>query len=353
MSRPRVVRPKRDSAWLPLTLGGTALCGVAGYFLGVTVFRPSAQAEPTDHGPGVEVSPSTAAVTTPGRDGGALAPRTTVPVLTPLATARVGNGVLIGCGNGEEMNIPGAQCDNPAGMESALRDRLTAVVGGCPAAAQAARDSSRMLSLGLRVDHPRRRIAVLLGRSSTVSEKISYVSCVRDALGPMDALWRITPGHPRYLYYFAAHFAPLAAVPDAGAVAVAPPAPVAPEPATPATPEPATPAPPEPATPEPATPAPTPAPTPAVTPEPAVDGGRPAAIPGLPTAEELERMPALGTATVTYSAAIVRDAPRTGAVVGRVPQGTSVEVIDRRGSWHAIRWGNHHVGWTFHEAIGE
>lgn len=342
MTRPRVVRPKRDTAWLPLTLGGTVLCGVAGYFLGAAVFRPAAQAEPGEHGVGPDVAPSTAVAQPAGRDGGAALPtRATVPVLPALATARVGNGVMIGCGNGEETDIPGAQCDNPAGMESALRDRLAAVVGGCPAAAQAARDSTRLLSLGLRVDHPRRRVAVLLGRSSTVSEKISYVSCVRDALGPMDALWRITPGHPRYLYYFAVHFTPLPAGPDAGAPTVAP---------TPATPEPAAPEPaaptPEPATPEPATPAPAPVA--------AVDAGRPSApIPGLPTAEELARMPALGTATVTYAAAIVRDAPRTGAVVGRVPQGTSVEVIDRRGSWHAIRWGNHHVGWTFHEAIGE
>lgn len=65
-------------------------------------------------------------------------------------------------------------------------------------------------------------------------------------------------------------------------------------------------------------------------------------------------MRATGRATVTWSAAVVRDAPRTGAIVGRIPQGTEVELLDRRGGWFAIRWGrSNSVGWTFREAIGQ
>ena len=57
-------------------------------------------------------------------------------------------------------------------------------------ATSAATDPSKVLSLGLRVDFPRRRVASLLGRSSTVPDKVSYVPCVNNALGALDEVWR-------------------------------------------------------------------------------------------------------------------------------------------------------------------
>ena len=58
---------------------------------------------------------------------------------------------------------------------------------------------------------------------------------------------------------------------------------------------------------------------------------------------------------MTWGVAIIRDAPRTGAIVGRLVQGTAVEMVDRRGGWYAIRWGRSgtNVGWTFRDAIGQ
>lgn len=323
----RIERARSDSPRLPLTLAGVVICGALGYRGAMSVPWPREM----ESGAGLmgAIEPSTNGAPTEAADAG----RAVVPAVvdtTPRAPVRVNPGALQGCGDGEETDMAPSSCDAPAAVESALRARLAEVLSRCPSAMEAARDPSRMLSIGLRVDRPRRRLAVLLGRSSSVADRLSYVACVREQMGPMEALWALTPAHPRYLYYFVARFGPL------GAADV-----VAPTPAPVPTPAPTPVAAP--------TPAPAPAPTPAPAPEPA------AAATGLPTVQELQRMRSLGPATVTWGVAVIRDAPRTGAIVGRLVQGTAVEIVDHRGSWFAIRWGRSgtNVGWTFREAIGQ
>jgi hypothetical protein len=243
-----------------------------------------------------------------------------------VVPVRVAGGALTGCGDGEETNLPNNQCDNPSGLEAALRARLTAILGTCPSAVSAARDPSKTLSIGLRVDFPRRRAAVLLGRSSSVPEKVNYVACVREALGPLDDVWRLQGAHPRYLYFFAAHFGPLLVGAQPPATEDGPPAPTPAAPAEPAT-------------------------TPAPAGEDADAGAAAGPPPDLPTPAALLRMPAMGRATVTWTNALVREYPRNGPVVARVPRDTEVELVDRRGRWWAIRWGNGQVGWTYNDAI--
>jgi len=310
----RIERAKSDSPRLPLTLAGVLICGVLGYQGAKSVPWPREMEsgaglmgtlEPATNGPAPE-TPDAGRVVVPA-----------VVDTTPRAPVRVTAGALQGCGDGEETDLAPSSCDAPAAVEAALRTRLTEVLSRCPSAMEAARDPSRMLSIGLRVDRPRRRLAVLLGRSSSVADRLSYVACVREQMGPMEALWALPAAHPRYLYYFVARFGPL------GASDV-----VAPVPTTPTA---------VPTTPTAAPTTPTAAPT------------------GLPTAQDLQRMRSLGPATVTWSVAIIRDAPRTGAIVGRLVQGTEVEIVDHRGGWYAIRWGRSgtNVGWTFRTAIGQ
>lgn len=314
---PKVVRPRTDSAMLPLTLGGTVASLVAGWFLGAWVFKPAHTGITPDNegstpvavepaAPDASVAPTVAA---PPPDAGP--PAIVVPVT-------VGGGLLNACGDGEEMDLPGPRCDPPPGLESLLRTQLHAVLGTCPAALAAARDPSKALSLGLRVDFARHRVVSLLGRSSSVPDKVSYVPCVNNAREAFEAVWRIQSPHPRYQYFFTAHFGPMR-----GPVPAA--EPLAPAPTTPGTP----------AAPAPATPV-------AATPD-----------AELPTAVQLLRMPAMSQTVVAWHAAIVRESPRTGAIVARVPQNTPIEIIDRRGSWYAIRWERTHVGWTYRDAIGQ
>ncbi len=320
---PRIVRPRSDSPHLAITLVGTVACAVGGWFLGAWVFRPSTAAVTPDNNtastePATPDAPdaSTAPViATPTPDASAPAPTVSVTV---------NGGILSACGDGEEMELPGGRCDTPAGLESLLRTRVQRVLATCPAAPSAARDPSKALSLGLRIDFARHRVVSLLGRSTTVPDKVSYVPCVNAALTGFDELWRITAAHPRYQYFFTARFSPLR---DAGA-------PV--EPLAPAPTEPVEPTAPAPTAPAPTTPAPTPTPD-----------------ASLPTPAEMLRMPAMGQATVAWSTAIVRDAPRTGAIVARLPQNTAVEMVDRRGSWYGIRWQRTHTGWTYGDAIGQ
>ncbi len=159
----------------------------------------------------------------------------------------------------------------------------------------------------------------LLGRSSSVPDKVSYVPCVNNAREAFEAVWRIQSPHPRYQYFFTAHFGPMR-----GPVPAAEPlAPVPTAPATPGTP--IAPAPVAPATPD----------------------------ADLPTAAQLLRMPAMSQTVVAWHAAIVRESPRTGPIVARLPQNTAIEIIDRRGSWYAVRWEHTHVGWTYRDAIGQ
>jgi hypothetical protein len=267
-----------------------------------------------------------------------VAPRVAVqPAVVDAAVAvvmvpvQIRPGLLSSCADGEEMNIAGPNCVAPVGLESALRERLTATLGQCPAALEAARDTTKLLSLGLRVDFTRRTVVSLLGRSSSVPEKVSYVPCANTAMRSFDELWRMTAAHPRYQYFFTARFGPVPVGASVPVVATAVPATTS----TPST------------TPEPPTPQ---TPTPSST-----DGGTQAPVvdPTLPTAAQMLRMPAMATATVTWTTAIVRDSPRTGLVSGRVSSGTSVEIIDRRGSWYGIRWAGGHTGWTYGEAIGQ
>lgn len=337
MTRLRIVRPRKDAPRIVATLAGTAVCLVVGFQAGKTIFRPSAVAggaSPDTEAPAV--APELPAV---AHDAGARPSAPTSPVAAAAVSAHVAGGLLMGCGDGEEISIASNGCDTPQGFDAAMRAHL-AVVATCPSAASAARDPTKVLSLGINVDFERRRVAVLLGRSSSVPEKVSYVACVREGLTGLDDLWALAHAHRRYLWFFNVHFSPrtdgTAEPTPAPTVVVAP------------TPEP---------TPAPApTPEPTPAPTPAPNegPEAAAGDGGVGAVP-IPL-DELVRRPATGRATVTWSTAIVRDAPRTGAVVGRVPSGTEVELIERRGGWWAIRWDSAHTphaGWAWHLAIGQ
>ena len=56
-------------------------------------------------------------------------------------------------------------------------------------------------------------------------------------------------------------------------------------------------------------------------------------------------------AQVVWERAVVRDAPRTGVIVGRVPNASSVMVIARSGRWWQVRSGAL-TGWVFGESIG-
>ena len=61
-----------------------------------------------------------------------------------------------------------------------------------------------------------------------------------------------------------------------------------------------------------------------------------------------------GEAAVAWEVALVRDSPKTGALVGRVPRGQKVKVGASKDGWYQIKFGDGFAseGWVYRGAIG-
>lgn len=74
-----------------------------------------------------------------------------------------------------------------------------------------------------------------------------------------------------------------------------------------------------------------------------------------PSASEKPEAPAAGAeATVAWEVALVRDVPKTGSVVVRLPRGTKVKIGQVKDGWYAIKYGEGFAndGWVYRGAIG-
>lgn len=67
-----------------------------------------------------------------------------------------------------------------------------------------------------------------------------------------------------------------------------------------------------------------------------------------------EAQPASGEATVAWEVALVRDVPKTGQVVARLPRGSKVKLGSVKEGWYAIKYGDGFAsdGWVYRGAIG-
>ena len=62
----------------------------------------------------------------------------------------------------------------------------------------------------------------------------------------------------------------------------------------------------------------------------------------------------LGTATVSWEKALLRDAPKDGKVVARVPQGSRVKILEQRDDWYLVSPPKGDTkGWVYRQAIGK
>lgn len=70
--------------------------------------------------------------------------------------------------------------------------------------------------------------------------------------------------------------------------------------------------------------------------------------------EKVESAPASGEAAVAWEVALVRDAPKTGTLVSRLPRGTKVKVGTAKDGWFQIKFGDGFAneGWVYRGAIG-
>src|SRR5579859_2353945 len=199
----------------------------------------------------------------------------------------VGPGVILHCRDGKDEQ---EEC-------GALEFDPVAVpkiksLSQCPAASGA----TGKLSIGFDVDFRHKAVKVLLGKSTTVAhEKAQALIKCADTAFDKVSLGTVPHEHRRYTVFYTATFAGQAKNGE---------------------------------------------PT---NEKPSAEG--PAA--GTTTSES----PASGTATVNWDVAIVRDAPKTGTIVGRVLRGSKVKVLAHQGEWFRVQYGSI-TGWVYRGTIG-
>jgi hypothetical protein len=103
-----------------------------------------------------------------------------------------------------------------------------------------------------------------------------------------------------------------------------------------------------------ASPAPPPAAQPAVPPVGEVATAPVSSVAPASPVPTAESPAALKPAQVEWEVALVRDGPKTGKVIARLPRGTSVRIGPARDGWYPVKYGSDYAGdgWVYRGAIG-
>lgn len=284
--------------------GKVGIVAACGFVLGIAWPRlTSTRIAP--HPPG-EGGPSAAAVTsaTPSTaasgEGPAGAARVAAPSTTALAPAgsaaaaakeriAVGHGSILHCRDQGEDAGP-EECD-ALEFDPVAVPKIKALAQ-CPASGGAV----GKLSIGFDVDFRRKEVRVMSGKSTTLPKEKAeaLVKCADTAFDKV-SLAEIPHKHRRYLIFYTATFAGADKPAEAAAE------------------------------------------------KPSAEGP----VAATTTSESA----ASGFATVAWDVVLVRDAPKTGAVVGRIMRGSKVKVIAHQGEWYRVTFGTTE-GWVYRGTIG-
>lgn len=275
--------------------GKVGIVAACGFVLGIAWPRlTSTRIAP--HPPG-ESAGSAAAVASVSSPAAASAETVALPPKAPVASASaapgdsriaVGHGAILHCRDqGEDV----AEDCGSLEFDPVAVPRIKALAQ-CPAAAGAA----GKLSIGFDVDFRRKEVRLMSGKSTTLPKERAdaLLKCADTAFDKV-SLAEIPHKHRRYLIFYTASFGASDKVAEPAAE------------------------------------------------KPAAEG--PAA--GTTTSES----PASGLATVVWDVVLVRDAPKTGTVVGRIMRGSRVKVIAHQGEWFRVAFGGTE-GWVYRGTIG-
>jgi len=229
------------------------------------------------------------------------------PAEIPVVTAN--RGIVLSCKTEDGEAKKGvAACGPVAGFDAIAQPRLRKLAA-CPAALGA----NGKLSIVFNIDFPSNRVAVEIGKSSTVANVDSFASCVKPAFQGV-SLGALDHQNPRYALFYSVVFAPKDGRVATGAGSATP----------------------------------TPSSPPAANPS----GGTPASTPAAPSpmADSDD-----GTAQVVWEVAIVRDTPRTGQVLARLQRGTKIRLGAGQDGWYRVKYGTDFAseGWVYRGAIGK
>jgi hypothetical protein len=242
------------------------------------------------------------------------APVASAPVAAPLSasTLAVKGGQLTSCKTEDGDSLKGKAC-GALGFDAVALPRLKRLAT-CPAAA----DADGKLSVMVHLDFAKSRVTSDVGKSSSVANPDAFASCLKPALEGV-SLANVAHEHPRYTVNYALHFTR-----DGNSNAAA-------TPATPAT--------------------------------PSVKPGAPSTPQATPTAPQATSTGTPGTPSakpsgdgneIVWEVAIVRDAPKSGAVIARLPRGTKIQVGVPQDGWYKVKFdAAPNEGWVYRGSIGK
>lgn len=276
--------------------GKVGIVAACGFVLGIAWPRlTSTRIAPHPPGEGASSAASIVSASPPSAasaETAPLAPKAPVAAMSPSTAGEsriaVGRGTILHCRDqGEDSTEDCGSLE----FDPIAVPRIKALTQ-CPAAAGAA----GKLSVGFDVDFRRKEVKVMSGKSTTLpKEKAEALIKCADTAFDKVSLAEVPHKHRRYLVFYTVSFAPS----DKAAEPIAD--------------------------------------------KTTAEG--PAA--GTTTSES----PASGLATVVWDVVLVRDAPKTGAVVGRIMRGSRVKVIAHQGEWYRVALGATE-GWVYRGTIG-
>lgn len=273
------------------------MIAAAGFVLGIAWPRLTSTRivhhPPGENAPAVASSAVPLASADPAIAAPAASARAAAPVASSLADSRiaVGHGAILHCrDNGEE------DAEDCGSLEfDPIAVPKIKGLAQCPAAANV----NGRLSIGFDVDFRRKEVRVMNGKSTTLpKEKAEAIVKCADSAFDKTGLAEIPHKHRRYLIFYTATFGG---------------GPAADKPTEPAN------------------------------EKPTLEGP----VAGTTTSES----PAAGYATVAWDVVLVRDAPKTGNVVGRLLRSSKVKVVAHQGEWYRVSFGSTE-GWVYRGTIG-
>lgn len=193
----------------------------------------------------------------------------------------VGRGVMLSCKTEDGESLKGKECGPVPAFDGIAQPRLRKI-----ASLPALKDAKGKLSVVIALDFKSKKVAVDVGKSSTVKDEGSIRSFLKEQFQDV-SLGPIQHDQEKYTMSYTLN------VGDA----------------------------------------------------PAASTGTPSSGTGAPSSD--------GQAEIVWDVAIVRDAPHTGAVVGRLPRGSKVTLGTSQNGWYKITYGSGQEGWLYRGAVGK
>jgi hypothetical protein len=224
------------------------------------------------------------------------------PAMTAAAVAgppsvSVSRGAVSSCRTSDGDRLKGSDCGALPGLDAVVRPRLRELAA-CPDAA----GLGGSLHLIVRPDFRRGALSVDVPHNPGISPSDGLLACAKnDLAGAGAALGNVPHDHPRYSVSYTVTF-------GAGGAASS-----------------------------------------------TTTGTTPAAAVAAPAARaDGETLAADGSAQVVWDVAIIRDAPRSGKIVARLPRGTPIRLGAVKDGWYPVRYGDGFAGegWVYRGAVG-